>query len=51
MQTSILRILVIATLALATTACANTIRGLGRDTANTVNATQNAGEDIAEAAD
>lgn len=31
--------------------CANTIRGIGRDTANTVNATQNAGEDVAGAAD
>ncbi|TWG93854.1 entericidin B [Mesorhizobium sp. J18] len=26
--------------------CANTIRGMGRDTANAVNATQAAGQDI-----
>lgn len=30
--------------------CANTIRGMGRDTANTVNATQAAGNNVAKAA-
>ena len=30
--------------------CANTIKGIGRDTANTVNATQNAGNRVANAA-
>lgn len=32
------------------TACGNTIRGMGRDTANAVNATQSAGNDVANAA-
>ncbi|MGN6548650.1 MAG: entericidin, partial [Pararhizobium sp.] len=31
-------------------ACANTIRGMGRDTANAVNATQAAGNDVDRAA-
>ncbi|PTM95403.1 entericidin domain-containing protein [Mycoplana dimorpha] len=31
-------------------ACANTIRGIGQDTANTVNATENAGKRVAHAA-
>ncbi|MBP1882294.1 entericidin [Sinorhizobium mexicanum] len=30
--------------------CANTIRGIGQDTANTVNATQGAGHRVARAA-
>ncbi|MCA1440655.1 entericidin [Ensifer sp. IC4062] len=30
--------------------CANTIRGMGQDTANTVNATQGAGQRVAKAA-
>ena len=30
--------------------CANTIRGVGADAANTVNATQNAGNNVARAA-
>ena len=34
--------LVAATVAPTLSSCANTIRGVGRDTANTVNATQNA---------
>lgn len=33
------------------TACGNTIRGMGRDTANAVNATQAAGNDVANAAE
>jgi len=36
--------------ALMAAACANTIRGVGRDTANTVNATQSAGKNVAQAA-
>ena len=36
--------------ALMTTACANTLRGMGKDTANTVNATQSAGKKVANAA-
>jgi len=31
--------------------CANTIRGVGQDTANAVNATQNAGQNVATAAE
>ncbi|WP_376741449.1 entericidin domain-containing protein [Sinorhizobium psoraleae] len=30
--------------------CANTIRGMGQDTANTVNATESAGRRVARAA-
>ncbi len=30
--------------------CANTIRGIGQDTANTVNATENAGKRVVHAA-
>ena len=30
--------------------CANTIKGMGRDTANAVNATQSAGKTVAKAA-
>lgn len=30
--------------------CANTIRGVGKDTANAVNATEQAGSDVAKAA-
>ena len=36
--------------ALATAGCANTIKGLGKDTANTVNAAQSAGKTVANAA-
>ena len=36
--------------ALAVSACANTIKGVGKDAANTVNATQNAGKRVATAA-
>jgi len=35
---------------LSLSACANTIRGMGADTANAVNATQSAGQDIDQAA-
>lgn len=45
------RTAILALLALAATGCANTIRGVGQDTANTVNAAQNAGENVVEAAD
>jgi entericidin B len=34
---------------LLVTACANTIRGIGQDAANTVNATENAGHRVANA--
>ena len=36
--------------ALMSASCANTIRGVGADTANTVNATQAAGNNVAAAA-
>jgi entericidin B len=35
---------------LLVTACANTIRGVGQDAANTVNATQSAGQKVANSA-
>jgi entericidin B len=35
---------------LAAAGCANTIRGMGQDTANAVNATQGAGKRVAHAA-
>ena len=35
---------------LLASACANTIRGAGKDTANTINATQSAGKRVAKAA-
>ncbi|MDR6668055.1 entericidin [Rhizobium sp. 1399] len=35
---------------LSLSACANTIRGMGKDTANTVNATQSAGHRVGNAA-
>jgi entericidin B len=35
--------------ALAVSACANTIKGVGRDAANTVDATQSAGKSVAKA--
>lgn len=37
-------------LLIALSSCANTIKGVGRDAANTVNATQNAGNRVANAA-
>ena len=40
--------LVLAVLALS--ACGNTIRGIGKDTANTVDATQAAGKSVEKAA-
>lgn len=36
--------------AAALSSCGNTIRGMGKDTANTVNATQSAGNNVAKAA-
>ena len=41
--------LVLLTL-LTLSACGNTIRGMGQDAANTVNATENAGKRVARAA-
>jgi len=44
-----LSIAFLAALVLGLSAC-NTIRGIGRDTANAVNATQDAGRSVAKAA-
>ena len=42
-------LLSVLVLALGLAACANTIKGAGRDTANAVDATKQAGEEVAEA--
>jgi entericidin B len=42
--------LAIVVAALCATGCANTIRGVGKDTASAVNATERAGQDVANAA-
>lgn len=47
---SILTIGVVALSVVAFGGCANTIRGAGQDTANAVNATQSAGQNIGHAA-
>jgi entericidin B len=44
------RVLVVLVLAGYAAGCANTIRGVGQDTANSVNATQSAGKKIDRAA-
>lgn len=46
-----LRIGVILAALISLSACGNTIRGIGQDTANTVNATQAAGANVAAAAE
>lgn len=43
---SVFRLAVILAIIGFTAGCANTIRGIGRDTANTVDATQSAGQDV-----
>ncbi|MBB3458662.1 putative small secreted protein [Rhizobium sp. BK313] len=43
-------ILAATLLLLALSSCGNTIRGMGRDTANAVNATQDAGRSVDRAA-
>ena len=50
-MTRIAKTAIILTALLSVTACANTIRGIGRDTANVVQATKTAGSDIANAAE
>ena len=45
------RIAIVLTVAAFAAGCANTIRGVGADTANAVNATQSAGDDVADAAE
>ncbi|GAA4523794.1 hypothetical protein GCM10023174_06300 [Chelativorans composti] len=44
------RVILLALAAGLIAGCSNTIRGVGRDTANVVDATQAAGEDVGEAA-
>jgi entericidin B len=44
------RVAIVSVALLALSACGNTIRGVGADTANAVNATQAAGNDVAAAA-
>jgi len=47
------KIITIASIVLisaALSSCGNTIRGMGKDAANTVNATQSAGHSVAKAA-
>jgi entericidin B len=44
-------LIAIAAVALSLSGCANTIRGVGADTANAVNATQSAGQNVAQAAE
>ena len=48
--TNLTRISIVLAAILALSACGNTIRGIGRDTANAVDATQAAGQDIDNAA-
>ena len=49
--THLTRISIVLAALLALSACGNTIRGMGRDTANAVDATQDAGNNVADAAD
>jgi len=48
--TNLTRMTIVLAALLALSACGNTIRGMGRDTANAVDATQAAGRDIDNAA-
>jgi entericidin B len=50
MKRSRVTTIIILLSALLASACANTIRGMGKDTANTVNATQSAGKKVVKAA-
>jgi entericidin B len=49
--TNMTRISIVLAALLALSACGNTIRGVGRDTANAVDATQDAGNNVANAAE
>jgi entericidin B len=49
--THLTRISIVLAALLALSACGNTIRGMGRDTANAVDATQDAGNNVANAAE
>lgn len=48
--TNLTRVTIILAALMALSACGNTIRGMGRDTANAVDATQDAGRSIDNAA-
>ena len=48
--TNLTRVTIILAALLALSACGNTIRGMGRDTANAVDATHDAGRSIDNAA-
>jgi entericidin B len=50
MKLKIYAALALLATAIATSGCANTIRGFGQDAANTVNATEHAGKKVANAA-
>ena len=47
MSNTVPKIIIALTAALFLTSCANTIRGAGRDVANTANATERAAKDVA----
>ncbi|UVK45863.1 entericidin [Mesorhizobium sp. AR07] len=50
MKTSTYAVVALIASALLVSACANTIRGVGKDAAGTVHATKNAGKRVANAA-
>ena len=50
MKTSTYAVVALLASALLVSGCANTIRGVGKDAANTVDATQNAGKRVANSA-
>ncbi len=50
MKLKVLAPVAVVAMAILATGCANTIRGVGQDTANTVNATQGAGKRVSNAA-
>lgn len=50
MNTIVTKAAVLLVVAVAASSCGNTIRGMGKDTANAVNATQDAGHRVDRAA-
>jgi entericidin B len=50
MSKAITTVFAVALATVAMSSCGNTIRGMGQDTANTVNATQDAGNRVGNAA-
>jgi predicted small secreted protein len=50
MKSKLVGFIALAVVALATAGCANTIRGIGHDTANAVDATPDAGRSVDRAA-